>query len=57
MLGALSLTTLNCWFVSLGVFALPRYMFYNLPLLYISAEILFLRLLLQFFRKKSAKQT
>ena len=55
MLAALLLTLLNCWFVSLGVFALSRYMFYSLPLLYLAAEILFIRLLLLLFKKKPAE--
>lgn len=36
---ALLLTLLNCIFVSFGVYAINRYMFYNLPPLYIGAEI------------------
>lgn len=51
MLAALILTCINCWFVSMGVFALSRYMFYNLPLLYTGAEIFFLRFLSFFFAK------
>ena len=51
MLAALVLTCINCWFVSMGVFALSRYMFYNLPLLYTGAEIFFLRFLSFFLAK------
>ena len=39
LLSVLVMTFLNCFFVSFGVYAINRYMFYNLPLLYIGAEI------------------
>ncbi len=39
LLMVLVLTFLNCFFVAFGVYAFNRYMFYNTPLLYISAEL------------------
>ncbi len=40
---ALIASVINAAFVAFGVFALSRYMFYNLPILYVSGEICFFR--------------